>query len=115
IASGGIGISDVGLTGLRLVGFDNHLDEAVADDIFLVEVDELYAFYLREYAFGLDESAALARGQINLRHVARDDRLRAEADARQSHLHLLGRSVLRLVENDERIRECVVGQYEIVR
>src|SRR2546423_12629956 len=105
MASGVIGISDVALIGLRLVGFDDHLDEAVADNVFLVEVDELDALDFREDALGLDESAALARGQIYLRYVARDDRLRAEADARQRHLHLLARRVLRLVENDEGIRK----------
>ena len=31
--------------------------------------------------------------------------LRAEAEARQEHLHLLGRGVLRLVEDDERVVE----------
>ena len=44
-------------------------------------------------------------GQIDLRDVARDDRLRAEAEAREEHLHLLGRRVLRLVEDDERVVE----------
>ena len=43
------------------------------------------------------------RGQVDLRHVAGDDRDRAEADAREEHLHLLDRRVLRFVENHERI------------
>ena len=42
-------------------------------------------------------------GQVDLRDVAGDDRLRAEAEAREEHLHLLGRRVLRLVEDDERV------------
>ena len=37
--------------------------------------------------------------------VAGDDRLGAEAEARQEHLHLLGGRVLRLVEDDERVVE----------
>ena len=48
---------------------------------------------------------ALPARQVGLRDVAGHDRLRAEADARQEHLHLLDRGVLRLVENDERIVE----------
>jgi hypothetical protein len=43
--------------------------------------------------------------QVDLAGVAGDDRLRAEADPRQEHLHLLGRRVLRLVEDDERVVE----------
>ena len=43
------------------------------------------------------------RWQIDLRDVAGDHRLRAEAETRQEHLHLLGGRVLRLVEDDERV------------
>ena len=44
-------------------------------------------------------------GQVDLRDVAGDDHLRSEAEAREEHLHLLGRGVLRLVEHDERVVE----------
>jgi hypothetical protein len=40
-------------------------------------------------------------GQIDLRHVAGDDRLGTDADAGEEHLHLFRRGVLRFVENDE--------------
>ena len=46
----------------------------------------------------------LAR-QVDLGDVAGDDHLRAEAEPGQEHLHLLGRRVLRLVEDDERVVE----------
>ncbi len=49
------------------------------------------------------QSAALVARQVDLGDVAGDDDLRAEAEAGQEHLHLLGRRVLRLVENDERV------------
>ena len=42
---------------------------------------------------------------VDLGDVAGDDALGAEADAGQEHLHLLGRRVLRLVEDDERAVE----------
>ena len=42
-----------------------------------------------------------ARRQVDLRHVAGDDHLRAHAHAGQKHLHLLGGGVLRLVEYDK--------------
>src|SRR5438105_6219712 len=72
------GSSNLALARMRLVGLDDELHEAVAHDVSLVEVDELDALDLREHALDLDEAAALARRQVNLRHVARDDRLRAE-------------------------------------
>ena len=46
--------------------------------------------------------ALLAR-QVDLRDVAGDDDLGAEAEPRQEHLHLLGRGVLRLVQDDEAV------------
>ena len=47
------------------------------------------------------EEAAAAAGHVDLGDVAGDDDLRPEADAGEEHLHLLGRRVLRLVEDDE--------------
>src|ERR1044072_5741179 len=88
---------------LRLVSLDNLLDEAVADNVLVGEVDELDALDLRENALGLDQHAALPRRQVNLRHVPRNHRLRPEPDARQRPLSLLARRVLRLVEDDESI------------
>ena len=44
-------------------------------------------------------------GHVDLGDVAGDDALGAEADAGEEHLHLLGRRVLRLVEDDERAVE----------
>ena len=44
-----------------------------------------------------------AAGQVDLGDVAGDDGLGAEADAGEEHLHLLGRRVLRLVEDDEAV------------
>ena len=43
--------------------------------------------------------------QIDLRDVAVHHHLRVEALAREHHLHLLGRAVLRFVENDEAVVE----------
>ena len=44
-------------------------------------------------------------GQVDLGDVAGDHDLGAEAEAGEEHLHLLGRGVLRLVEDDERVVE----------
>jgi hypothetical protein len=42
-------------------------------------------------------------GQVGLRDVAGDHDLAAEAESGEEHLHLLGRGVLRLVQDDERV------------
>ena len=53
-----------------------------------------------------DPQAALrAAGQVDLGDVAGDHDLGAEAEPGQEHLHLLGRGVLRLVEDDEGVVE----------
>ena len=46
-----------------------------------------------------------AAGEVDLRDVARHDHLGAEPEPGEEHLHLLGRGVLRLVEDDERVVE----------
>ena len=51
------------------------------------------------------QAAVRAAGQVDLGDVAGDDHLRAEAEPGEEHLHLLGRGVLRLVEDDERVVE----------
>jgi hypothetical protein len=59
----------------------------------------------REHRARVHEARGLPLGEVDLGHVARDDGLGAEADAREEHLHLLGRGVLRLVEDHERVVE----------
>ena len=49
------------------------------------------------------QARGLAGRQVDLRDVAVDDGLRAEPQPREEHLHLLGRRVLRLVQDDERV------------
>ena len=85
---------------------NNHLDKVVAHDVFIGKMNELDALDVAQNALGFDKPRAPARRQVYLRDVARNDRLRPESYARQKHLHLLGRSVLRFVENDEGIRQA---------
>ena len=49
------------------------------------------------------QAAGLAGRQVDLRDVAGHHDPRAEAQPGQEHLHLLGRGVLRLVQDDERV------------
>jgi hypothetical protein len=75
----------------------------VAHDVALVEEHEPDPLDVGEELLRLAQSGGLPLRQIHLRDVAGDDRARAESDAGQEHLHLLGGRVLRLVEDDERV------------
>ena len=90
---------------IRLVRLHDLLHELVTDDVAVVEVHKRNAFDVVHDVHRLDQARRLADREIDLRHVAGDDGLRAEAEARQEHLHLLGGGVLRLVEDDERVVE----------
>ena len=59
--------------------------------------------YALQHAHGLLEAAHLVAGQVYLRHVAGYDHARAEAYAREEHLHLLAGGVLCLVEDDKAV------------
>src|SRR5829696_8949524 len=52
---------------------------------------------------GVLQTAYAAFREVNLRYVAGNDHLGAEAEAREEHLHLLGGGILRLIEDDERV------------
>ena len=54
---------------------------------------------------GLDESALLRVGQVDLRHIARDDHLRVPAHTGEEHAYLRRRRVLGLVEDDHRVAQ----------
>ncbi len=69
----------------------------------LVEEDEPDPRDAREQLLRLAQTRGLSLRQVHLSDIARDHCLRAKADARQEHPHLLGGRVLRLVENDERV------------
>ena len=58
-----------------------------------------------EQAHRLLEARPLARRQVDLARIARDHHLGAFADAGQEHLHLHAGRVLRLVEDDEGVRQ----------
>ena len=86
----------------------------MAHDVLVAEADERDAVDLVEDVLHLDQARGLVARQVDLRDVAGDDHLRAEAEPRQEHLHLLRRGVLRLVEDDEAVVERVVRDEEVV-
>src|SRR6185369_14628922 len=85
----------------NVVRAHDRLHDPVAHDVAMVEAHETDRLDSREDALGLLQAGDLPRRQVDLRDVARDDGLRAEADARQEHLHLLLRRAMSLVEDDE--------------
>ena len=90
---------------MALVRLDDPLHEPVAHDVLVPEVDELDPVDRAEDVLHLNQPGGLLARQVDLRHVAGDHDLRAEAEPREEHLHLLGRGVLRLVEDDEAVVE----------
>src|SRR5712671_1327239 len=87
----------------RLVRLDDLLHQLVAHDVAIVEMDERDAVDRADDLHRLDEPRGAPLGQVDLRDIAGDHGFRAEAEARQEHLHLLGRRVLGLVQDDERV------------
>src|SRR5690606_8774570 len=92
-----------GLPGV--VGLHHPLHQRMADHVALREGAEADALHVGQDLARMDEAGLAALWQVDLRHVARDHRLGAEAEAGEKHLHLLGRGVLRLVEDDEGVVE----------
>ena len=88
---------------VQLVRLDDALHELVPHDVLVPEADERDAVDRPEDVLHLDQPRCLLARKVDLGDVARDDDLRAEAEPRQEHLHLLGRGVLRLVEDDEAV------------
>src|SRR5918999_6247768 len=89
----------------RVVGIDDARDQRVAHHVLRAELRESDAAHAVEDAPRFDQAAFLAAREIDLCHVAVDHRLGAEADAGEEHLHLLGRGVLRFIQDDEGVVE----------
>src|SRR5258708_7369365 len=71
-----------------VIGFDDARDERMAHHVAGREMCRRDAAHAAQDAFGVDQAALGAARQVDLAHVAGDDRLGAETDARQEHLHL---------------------------
>ena len=88
------------------VRVDDVLHDAMPHDVARAELDEHQPVDAVEHVAHLQQPGTVpAVGKVDLGHVAGHDRLRTEAEPGQEHLHLLGRGVLRLVEDDERVVE----------
>src|SRR5205085_12181740 len=86
---------------LLVVGIDDARHQRMAHHVLRAEFGEGDAAHAGEDAPRLDQAAFLAAREVDLRDIAIDHRLGAKADAREEHLHLLGRGVLCFIEDDE--------------
>src|SRR5678815_4241658 len=84
-----------------VVGLHDLLHELVPNDVFLVEVDEADPLDVLDDLQRFHEPRLPWMWQVDLCDVTSDDRLGTESETGQEHLHLLGRGVLCLVEDDE--------------
>ena len=77
----------------------------MAHDVAPVKADLRNVLDVAQDAHDLLKAGLAAIRQIDLRDVAGDDHFGAEAQAREEHLHLLLRCVLRFVQNDKAVVE----------
>src|ERR1051326_3799466 len=86
-----------------IVGTHDALHKMMPHHVLLGEEVEENSLDRLEHLHRLQQAALARVGQVNLGNVAGDHHLGVEAHAGHEHLHLLGRRVLRLVQDDERI------------
>ena len=86
-----------------VVGFYDTLDELMADDGLFLEFDFADSFYAFQDLHGLYEPGGCCRRQVDLRHVTGNDHFCIHSEAGEVHIDLVGRRVLRFVEDDDRI------------
>src|SRR6266581_1440128 len=99
---------------VALVRVDDLADQPVPYDVVAGEPREVDVLDAVEDVLHHAEPADLAGRQVDLGHVAGHHHPRAEAEPGEEHLHLLGRRVLRLVQDDERVIQGVVGEQEVL-
>src|SRR5512146_3435165 len=87
------------------VGADDVPHQTMPDHVRVAEVAEADAFDAGQDPLDLQQSRLLAVREIDLRLVAGDHGARVHAQTREEHLHLHAGRVLRLVEDDEGIRQ----------
>ena len=88
---------------VALVGVHDVADQPVPDHVVAGQPREVDVVHAVEDVLDDAQPAGLAGGQVHLGDVAGDHDLGAEAEPGEEHLHLLGRGVLRLVQDDERV------------
>src|SRR5271167_1967340 len=88
---------------VALVRVDDLAHQPVPYDIVAGQPREVDVLDAVEDVLHHAQPADLAGWQVDLGHVAGDYHLRSETEPGEEHLHLFGRGVLRLVQDDERV------------
>src|SRR5215510_14471301 len=106
-APGGLGLLPRrGVRVVPLVRVDDLPDQLVPHHVVAGQLGEVNVRDAVEDVLHHAQPAHLPRQQVDLRDVAGDHHLGAEAEPGQEHLHLLRRRVLRLIKDDERVIEA---------
>src|SRR5713101_5004206 len=91
---------------VTLVRVDDVLHDSVAHHVVGVQLDERQiGNAIEDLAHHQEPRAPATFGEVDLGDVASDHDLRTEAETGEKHRRLLGRGVLRFVEDDERVVE----------
>src|SRR4051794_1249342 len=86
-----------------LIGFHDAAYQRMANDVGGGEADRRDPFDAFQLVDGIREAGLGRVGQVDLMRVSANDHPAAHPEARQEHLHLQRRGVLRFVEDDERV------------
>ena len=78
----------------------------MTNNVLVSEGMDIDIVNLAKYLDGNRKSALLSRGQVGLCQISRYHCFGVEAKTGKEHLHLLGRCVLRLIEDYEAIVKC---------
>ena len=84
----------------RVICLDDPSNQLVTDNIGPSQMDKADVCDVRQNLLDVGEPATLD-GKVSLGGITGDNKLRIKAQARQEHLHLLGRGVLGLVKQNE--------------
>src|ERR1700709_107883 len=88
---------------LLLVSLNDRFNEAVTNNVVLIQFDMGDTIDTLQDIEGLGQSALLVFRQIYLRQITRYDRLGIRTDTRQEHFQLQVRGILRLIQDNEGI------------
>ena len=77
----------------------------MAHHVALVKLHEAHTLDALQDLHSVEQAASPSRREIDLRDVSVDHHFRVEALPREDHLHLFGRAVLCLVDDDEAVVE----------
>jgi len=94
-----------GLERRLVVGVDNACHEFVPDDVLGGVDDVANSLDVSQEPRCFREARGLSGREVDLARIAGDDHAAVLAESREKHLHLHRGRILRLVEDDDRVRQ----------